>query len=890
MPLTVGTQLGSHEIVALLGKGGMGEVYRARDLKLKREVAIKILPEEFSRDTDRVSRFQREAETLASLNHPNIAHIYGVDDRALSMELVEGESPKGPMPFDDAWKITLQIADALEYAHERGIVHRDLKPANIKVTPDGVVKLLDFGLARAFSGNPDIAGTDPSNSPTLTLGGTVAGTILGTAAYMAPEQARGKQVDKRADIWSWGVVLFELLTGEQMFRGEDAAETLAAVIHKQPNLERVPLKVRRLLTECLQKDPKLRLRDIGDAKRLVDNDTEVSPQMKTTSHTKVPWAVAALLGVIAVVLSFALFRNPRPAALPRTNLSVDLGPDAVLGAEAVGGGTVTLSPDGLRLVFPSRAGGKQQLSLRAFDQPRATPLQGTDNGTESFFSPDGQWIGFFADAKLKKISVQGGPEITLCDAFTGTMGGSWSEDGKIIFGSSRSGLFEVSEMGGTPKPLTQLDTQKGEINHRYPQILPGGEAVLFTARMGQDWNEATLEVQSLKTGHRQTLMRGGFNGRYLPSSPGSGYLLYIHQSTLFAAPMDLNKLTLTGPSVSLLESVANNAVTGGAAHYAVSGGNLAYVSGRVLSGDFSLEWLDATGKIQPLRAGSANYFTPSFSPDGRRLAFALSGDGDISSYDWERDILQRLGSTRGSYPIWTPDGRGIVYRSGTSSGSRFYWIRSDGASAPVQLTDSNTDQEPYSFSPDGKLLAYSDLSGEGRGDIWTLPIDWSDAEHPKAAKPEVFVRTPAGERYPAFSPDGRWIAYAANEGRNQEIYVRPFPPNSAGGTTQISSGGGTFPIWSRNGHELFYQGLNGVGIFVATYITKGDTFIADKPRVWSDRRLRQSQVKNYDLFSNGRKFAVVDAPEGVEQKPDTHVNILFNFIEEVRRRGPLEEK
>src|ERR1700680_184226 len=431
MPLSAGTKLGPYEILAPIGEGGMGEVYRARDTKLKRDVAIKILPEVFARDPERMARFQREAKVLASLNHPNIAIIHGVEDRALVMELVEGDSPKGPLPFEEAWKIASQIAAALEYAHERGVIHRDLKPANVKVTPDGVVKLLDFGLAKAFS-NQREPSASPENSPTLTLGATEVGVILGTAAYMAPEQARGQQFDKRADIWSFGVVLYELLTGERLFTGEDAAETLAAVIHKQPDLAKVPQEARRMLEECLKKDPKQRLRDIGDAKRLVESGagSQTAAVSRAAGRKCGAWiTAAALLAVGFAVAGGGWWRASHPAdppLKPLMRLDVDLGSDVSV-VNSNGTADVILSPDGARLVY----GSQNRLFTRRLDQPKATELAGTQGAYAPFFSPDGQWIAFFALGKLKKIAIEGGAAIALCDAPTGA-GGSWGEDGSIV--------------------------------------------------------------------------------------------------------------------------------------------------------------------------------------------------------------------------------------------------------------------------------------------------------------------------------------------------------------------------------------------------------------------------------------------------------------------------
>jgi Tol biopolymer transport system component len=566
-------------------------------------------------------------------------------------------------------------------------------------------------------------------------------------------------------------------------------------------------------------------------------------------------------------------------------LTVDLGPEAHLGGTFLN--PVLLSPDGARMVFVSRgANGIRQLSIRPLDQAKAQALAGTENAQDPFFSPDGQWIGFFADQKLKKIYVQGGAAITVCDALD-PRGGTWGEDGNIIAAFRSVGpLVRVSAAGGTPRALTQLDVQKGEQTHRYPQILPGGKAVVFTAGARGDFTGSSLEVQSLQTGQRKTLQRGGFFGRYLPS----GHLVYMRQDTLFAAPMDLDKLELTGPSVPVLEEVANIPARGNAQFDFSRTGTFIYVSGRGTGAGWSIAWLDSSGKTQPLLATPGRYFTPTFSPDGKRLAISVAGvigRFNLAVYDWQRDTMTRLGSTPGPdyWSVWTPDGKGIVYQSQSAGGFVLYWVRSDGASASVQLTESKNIQAPHSFSPDGKRLAYAETGGETQDDLWTLPIDWSDPEHPKPGKPEVFLRTPAVEIDPAFSPDGRWIAYGSNEGSKPEVYVRPFPPDPSGGKWQVSNGGGRLAVWSRNCRELFYQAED--QIMVVSYTVKGASFMADKPRLWSGHRIFvRGLYPNYDLAPDGKRFAILESTEAGEAKPATQANVLLNFFDELRRRVP----
>jgi serine/threonine-protein kinase len=526
--------IGHYRITGKLGEGGMGEVWRATDGKLGREVAVKILPEAFARDAGLMARFEREAKVLASLNHPHIAQIYGVEDRALIMELAEGESPKGPMSFEEAWKIALQIAEALEYAHEKGVVHRDLKPANVKVTPDGQVKLLDFGLAKAFGNGSDSSATDPENSPTITFAATTVGTVLGTAAYMAPEQAKGKRVDKRCDIWAWGVALYELLTGERLFAGETTADTMAQVLTKEPDLKRVPVQARRLLRRCLEKDPKRRLRDIGDAADLVE-DRSLTVAAPDAARI-LPWAVAGLGIAVAAVALLALWRMGRPVAENVVRFSMDTAPAEMLGPERFccrpTYTSVAISPDGNTVVFsgvssPS-ATPQVQLYKRTLDQPNAVPLTGTAGALQPFFSPDGQWVAFWAQGKLKKIPLAGGPALAICDLppaqYSGPRGASWSAAGNIVY-VARTGtgtaLMEVPASGGTSKALVQSGSAE---LYSTPEFLPDGKTLLLTLRTG-DWESAQIVARRLDTREQRALIKGGADAHYV----STGHLVYMQR-------------------------------------------------------------------------------------------------------------------------------------------------------------------------------------------------------------------------------------------------------------------------------------------------------------------------------------------------------------------------
>jgi predicted Ser/Thr protein kinase len=873
MPLAAGTRLGPYEILASLGAGGMGEVYRARDTRLGRDVAIKVAHEQFS------ERFAREARAVAALNHPNICQLYDVGPNYLVMELVEGDALQGPLPLAEALRVASQIIEAIEAAHEKGIIHRDLKPANIKITPQGVVKVLDFGLAKALE--PERTGI-PENSPTLTLRATQVGMILGTAAYMAPEQARGQDADKRSDIWAFGTVLYEMLTGRRAFEGETISDVLASVLKTEPDWARVPPQVQRLLRRCLEKDPKRRLQAIGDAKLLLED----APPAPAASSTRIlPWAIAAVTAVVLLIALAGWWRATRPVEHPLMRLSVDLGPDAVAGVRT----TAAISPDGTRLVFPIRAGDKQMLVTRLLDQPRATPLAGTEDGIDPFFSPDGQWVGFFSGGKLKKISVAGGAAVTLCDA-PSPRGGSWGEDGNIVAAlTAPGGLSSIPAAGGAPQSLTEL--KPGEASHRWPQVLPGDNAVLFTVSTSAylvEYEDATIDIVFMGTGQRKTLWRGGYFGRYLPARGSTGYLTYVHQGTLFGVPFNPSRLEVQGSPVPLLEDVVGGSGAAGGAQLDFSRtGTLVYLSGKESSRSWPVVWMDSSGKTQPLLAKPGFYLTPRLSPDGQRLALAVGTNPgfDIWVYDLMRDSMTRISFTPGDnrWPVWTPDGKHIVFRTASSSGASLHWIRADGAGEAQKLLESKGDIRAHSFSPDGRRLAYYEQTG-GNNDLWTLPLDLSDPERPKPAKPEPFLRTPFNELIPVFSPDGRWLAYTSEDSGRYEIYVRPFP--GPGGKWQISTSGSLYAFWSRDGRELFYETFDN-HIMVVDYTTKGDSFLPGKPRLWSEEQIYDTGTVNASLAPDGKRFAVFPRPETAEEgNGSLHVTFLLNFFDELRRRVP----
>jgi Tol biopolymer transport system component len=909
MPLSPGDRLGPYEIVSRIGAGGMGEVWKARDTRLGRDVAVKTSAQQFS------ERFEREARAIATLNHPNICTLYDVGPNYLVMELIDGPTlaeriKDGALPLSDALAIARQIKDALEAAHEKGIVHRDLKPANIKTTAEGVVKVLDFGLAKATGAPSAISPSDPEHSPTISMAATQAGVILGTAAYMSPEQARGKVVDKRADIWAFGVVLYEMLTGQKLFHGDDLSETMASVIKEKPDLSGVPPQVRRLLERCLEKDPKKRLRDIGDAWDLLDvgqGDALPSPGMSVGRRHALPWAVAAVLGVIAIALGVALWapwRSEKPVDRPLVRLDVDLGADVSLPDLTNTLQSLAISPDGTRLVYASRKAPSPttKLFIRRLDQPEATELQVTQGAGFPFFSADGQWLGFVSGNKLNKVSVEGGAVVPLGEAGN-FAGASWDDDGSIVVSDALGkGLLRVPAAGGPPAPVAALSN--GEIVLANPQILPGGKAILFVAVTTMDPDKNTIEVLTLADRHRKILVRGGNSPRYVASSGqgssrdgapnGVGHLVYVNKATMFAIPFDLDKLETRGTAVPVLNDVANQATTGIGQFdlsSAPSGhGTLVYrrASGTA-SGMSTLQWLDSTLKKEPLRAKPGVYQNLTLSWDGKRVALTVAegGSSDIWVYDPQRDSMTRLtfGGEAQFGPQWSPDGRYILF---ASIGKGIFQARADGASQPQALLESKIPQIPGCFSPDGKRLGYTDFAN-GNPQLWTLPLE-DQGGRLKAGKPEQFLKSSFADQGPLFSPDGRWVAYISNESGKNEIYVRPFAPSASlsgsagqGGKWQISNNGATGVLWSRNGHELVYH--SGDQMMAVSYTVKGDTFVAEKPRVLV---AKLGPIKDWDLAPDGKRVLVATPVESAEAPKQEHeVVFLENFFDYLRQRVPI---
>jgi Tol biopolymer transport system component len=888
-----------YRIVSKLGEGGMGAVFRATDTKLGRDVAIKVLPAGFAGDAERIGRFTREAQVLASLNHPNIAAIYGVEDGALIMELVEGQTlaeriARGPIPLDEALPIARQIAEGLEYAHERGIVHRDLKPANIKITPEGRVKVLDFGLAKALANDlaapPAATVADLAATATVTINATMAGAIMGTAAYMSPEQAKGKLVDRRADIWAYGVVLAEMLSGRMLYSGESVTETIAAVLLKEPDLSAVPATapagVRKLLRRCLEKDPQRRLRDIGEARIAIDEILagDVAPQPAPVAvaaaprRSLLPWVIAGVLALSTLATAWLAWTGNRAVERPLVRFNVDLGADAVPGSFI----TALPSPDGTRIAYTVQGpNGTPQLAIRPLDQAKSTSLAGTDGAEQPFFSPDSQWIGFFAGQQMKKISVHGGAAVVLCATTGPPRGAAWSEEGFIIANLDNQRLSRVPESGGTPEVIGK-PADHGERTWRFPQVLTKQQLVLFTgtgANIGMGFEDANIEVLSLNTGQVKIVQRGGYFGRYLPS----GHLMYVRQGNVFAVRFDLDKLQTAGAPVALFDDVAANSGQGGGQLGFSDTGMFVYRAGRIGSDARELSWLDPSGKAESVWKAPATIITPKVAPDGKRIAGSL--DGNILVYDPQRDAPTRVAFTPAEpkrYCVWSPDGKRIAF---TTSGGEpaVWWVPADGSSQPQKLVTVPGAKGLYgsAFSPDGRMLAVVQSTAAGTREIWTVPVDLQDPEHPRAGTPQLFA---ANADDPAFSPDSRWIAYTSFEGAGPQVFVRAFAGGPSSGKWLVSAAG-RFPVWAKSGRELFLLGQDN-HITVAGYEATEDRFVPSQPRRWAQTEVvRFGNLMSFDLSPDGRRVIAFPVKPDAET-PSVHVTVLLNFFEELKRRVP----
>ena len=885
----IGQTISHYKITSKLGEGGMGEVYRAEDTTLKREVAIKVLPEQVTQDAERLARFRREAQVLASLNHPNVAAIHGLEEsdgvRFLVLELVEGETlaerlSKGPLAVEEALEICRQIAEGLEAAHESGIIHRDLKPANVKVTPEAKVKLLDFGLAKALE--DEIPAADLTHSPTRTDQMTHVGMIMGTAGYMSPEQARGQVVDKRTDIWAFGCVLYELLTGSQVFGGETVTDILGAVLHKDPDWEALPedtpRAIRRLLRRCLERDPHERLRDIGDARiviKYVLGEAAEDSAVGVATATPVWWqqptrlAVVGLMVLVAgVLLGFLLWNlayDSQPPPPTVTRFSLPLPGDQAIPAQP----SLALSPDGTKLVYAAVRDNTMRLYLRTMDQLEAKPIPGSEHGWSPFFSPDGKWVGFFTlhtqvKGELKKWSLLGGEPVTICEVGI-SRGGSWGEDGTIIFGR-RPGLWRVSSNGGIPE---QLIPKGGPY---FPQILPGAKVVLF--RDFSESGQRRVRVLSLDTGQQSTLMEGPNKARYLPS----GHLVYQQGNSLLAAPFDLDSLELQGSAVPVVEDVW--LAMGMVPRFEVSrSGSLAYVPGSDVDRADALVWMDRQGREEPFLESQTQLYNPRLSPDGKRLAVVARRD--IRACEIERCALAPLTSEYSVAPAWSPDSSRLFFTL-FDKAPNISWMSADGSGEPEQVLERDNWQLPTSVSSNGKVLVFAEWTKRGDMDIFTLRLDGK-------ATPEPFHVTQFNERHPVFSPDGNWIALTSNRSGRDQIYVKRYP--AEGGLLAISTDGGQRPLWAPHSREIFYR--EGDKMMTASVETEPN-LSAGRPRILFEglSRLPPGGVdqpvdqRDYDPTPDGQRFLMVK--RGEESLP-TQINVVLNWAEELKRLVPTEQ-
>jgi serine/threonine-protein kinase len=907
-----GQMIAHYRVVEEIGHGGMGVVYRAEDTKLKRTVALKFLPPAFAADPERLARFEREARLVASLNHPNIAAIYGLEEasgrRFLVLELVEGETlaqriARGPLPVDEALKVCRQIAEGLECAHERGIIHRDLKPANVKLTAEGQVKVLDFGLAKV----QESAVSSAEDSPTLTLSATREGTILGTAAYMSPEQASGKPVDRRTDIWSFGVVLWELLTGHRLFEAETVSHTLAEVLRGPIDFDKLPREtpaaIRGLLRRCLDRDVKNRLRDIGEARITIEAALAgETPLLEDTKHSGgirrlwLVWSVAVVATVGLAMVAFLHFRerSPAPAASVITS-TIKVEPGHWLDgmrspreAERPSRTAMAISGDGRFVVYSAieenpGPQAKSQLYLRRMDQAEARPITGTEGGINPFLSPDNRWVGFWANGKLKKVPVDGGVPDPLCDAAL-IFGASWGPDNSIVFaGGQGSGLSIVSADGGKPESLTTPDPKREEYSHRLPSWLPNGKAVLFTVMIHAFDSQPRLALLRLDTREWHVLLQDAADARYVPT----GHLVFLEQGTLMAVRFDPAGPEVIGQPFPLVENVMQAFATNsnhntGAGQFSVSdSGALVYVAGGILPDmQNSLVWVDQRGIEQPVTPLQFPFSFPRLSPDGQRIAYdTLGREEQVYVYDLNTGTNSRLiGEGSANYPVWTPDGKRIVFSWQKSTVMNLFSQPYDGSSLMKRLTTSEYDQRPGSWSLDGQTLALVEGNEDTGHKIVLLEA--------RSGRVRPFLNSQFDEIYPEFSPDDRWIAYSSDESNRYEVYVRPFP--GPGMKKQVSSQGGVQPLWARNGKQLFYRWQDQVW---AVDVRTDGGFSTGKPRPLFERPGYHlgEPMRGYDLSQDGQRFLMVKL-EQRKPTPVTEMILVQNWFEELKQKVPTGKK
>jgi len=887
--------LSHYRLIEEIGAGGRGVVWRAEDTVLGRQVALKFIPDDIAHEREQLARFKREARLLASLNHPNVASIYGLEEtdglRCLVLELVPGQTlaerlANGALPVDEALRICREIAGALEAADGRRIIHRDLKPGNIKITPEGKVKVLDFGLAKSL--HQSLSASELPRTATKILGQTREGVVLGTTPYMSPEQARGQSLDRRTDIWSFGCVLFEALTGRRAFQADTTSDTIAKILGEEPDWQALPAPTpapaRDLLKRCLRKDVDRRLRDFGDVRVLLLEAIEARPRAAALGSRIVTAAggwrglsAGTLLGFVtftAGLLVWRPWRDALQAARPPVMFDFSLPTGVALPAfRSVNQfDALAISPDGSRLVFVGEQEGETRLYLRSLDRLRAEPIAGTEQGTSPFFSPDGQWLGFLASGKLKKVPAIGGPTVTLCDAASG-LSGSWGPDGTIVFSDREHGLSRVPEEGGAVERLTRYDPSHGEDGYYAPQFLPGGQSVLFTIDLGTRLDQQ-VAVVSLRSGERTIVLQDAGPAIYL----SSGHLLFLRAGRANAVRFDAKRMQVVGSSIPILGDLWL-AFFYQSVQATVSGnGVLAYLPEESMTPDRRLVWVDRDGKAQPVTDLQRTFLEPRLSPDGSQIAVAIINERfgtDIWKYDLAHQALTQLTfDGRNGFPSWTPDGKHVAYYSITGRQRNLYWRVPDGRSPPERLTTGDRWQAPLGWSPDGRVLLYVDIRPETRADIWGLRNGGGVGN-----APFPFLRTRFYEDGARFSPDGSWVAYFGDESGRDEVYVCEYP--GCGRKVRISTGGGEDPAWTPDGRELIFRHQDEV---YSVRVDHQERFKASAPRLlFRGAYDRTASMSNYDITRDGRRFLMIrseprDAP--------ARIHVVLNWLDELQRSLP----